>query len=173
MRRWGSLAAGFLLPIPLLIGLGLFVHYHNNKAPRHGLVGGSVVFNGGGSNFPGPTTSGGGGTSTTPPLTAVCAVAVTNITLSGTQTIDGQSAGIGTCLRILAVGETDPTTDGIYTAGSGAWTRTSDFLTASQMLAGAVIPVISGTTYGGTQWTFATTTPITVGSTALTFTQDP
>lgn len=105
---------------------------------------------------------------------AVCVDAIGPITLSGVQTIDGQSAGAGTCLRVLVLGQVDQTTNGPYLAGSGAWTRTSDFATASQMVPGALFPVLNGTsltTGAGSVWMFQTQSAITVGTTALTFSQ--
>lgn len=51
-------------------------------------------------------------------------VSVTNITLSGTQTVDGVSLAVND--RVLVTGQTDTTTNGIYVVQSGAWTRATD-----------------------------------------------
>src|ERR1041385_5292911 len=56
---------------------------------------------------------------------AVDAVSSSNLTLSGTQTVDGVSLVAGN--RCLAYGQTTTTQDGVYTVASGAWTRTTDF----------------------------------------------
>lgn len=53
------------------------------------------------------------------------AVSTTNITLSGLQTIDGQSVGTGQ--TVLVAHQTTTSQDGIYISASGAWTRAANF----------------------------------------------
>lgn len=99
----------------------------------------------------------------------VRAVAVSNITLSGAQTIDGVSIVAGD--RVLVAGQTTGSQNGIYTAAAGAWARATDADTSAEMKGGTALFVSEGTTYGNTQWVLTTDDPITLGTTSLTFTQ--
>lgn len=99
---------------------------------------------------------------------SVRAVATANITLSGTQTIDGISVGVGE--RVAAVGQTTGSQNGIYVVGSGAWTRAVDADTGT-LTANAAFYVEEGTSNADSQWRLTTNAPITVGTTALTFAQ--
>lgn len=108
---------------------------------------------------------GGGGAGTG--IAATLAASTSNISLSGTQTIDGVAVIAGN--RVLVAGETDQTTNGVYVVASGAWSRSSDFATSNQMVSGSIVPVISGALFGGSLWTFTASGTITVGSTNLTF----
>ena len=60
--------------------------------------------------------------------------------------------------------------NGIYVAASGAWSRAADYDAASELVAGTVF-VSEGTTNGNSQWTMTTDAPITLGTTALVWTQ--
>lgn len=60
---------------------------------------------------------------------AVDAATTANITLSGTQTIDGYSLSVGQ--RVLVKDQTTKTQNGIYVVASGAWTRASGSTTAA------------------------------------------
>ena len=60
------------------------------------------------------------------------AVAVANITRSGTQTIDGVALGDGD--RVLLTGQTLPAQNGLYTVAAGAWARTADTLVADMLV---------------------------------------
>lgn len=98
-----------------------------------------------------------------------CNAATTaNITLSGTQTIDGVSVVAGN--RVLVKDQTTASANGIYLVSAGAWTRTAD---ASQgtLTSGALTLIIAGTTHAGSQWYLNTSDPITVGTTSLTWVQ--
>jgi len=99
-----------------------------------------------------------------------------NITLSGVQTIDGVSVVAGD--RVLVRAQSTASGNGIYTVVSGAaWTRADDFSATGgpggtpSATAGATVFVSEGTTYGNTSWTCTTDDPITLGTTALTFSQ--
>lgn len=96
----------------------------------------------------------------------VRAMSDSNITLSGAQTIDGISIIAGD--RVLVQNQTSAPTNGIYVAASGAWTRSSDATSASQLLAASVY-VDEGTNYKGSAWVQTTAAPITVGTTAIAF----
>lgn len=91
------------------------------------------------------------------------AVATSNITLSGLQTIDGYSVQSGD--RVLTVGQTNAADNGPWVASSGSWTRVG----ASDGLSyGAVWSVINGTANGGSLWMLATPGAISPGVTNLT-----
>jgi hypothetical protein len=63
-------------------------------------------------------------------LKAAClAVATQNITLSGTQTVDGVALVAGN--RVLVIGQTDAKQNGIWLVQSGNWTRPPDFASGS------------------------------------------
>lgn len=96
------------------------------------------------------------------------AVSTTNITLSGTQTVDG--VALIALDRCLVTGQTTASQNGPYVVNAGAWTRTTDG-TTGVMTANASFLIEEGTTNGDTQWTLTTNNPITVGTTSLTFTK--
>jgi len=70
----------------------------------------------------------------------------TNITLSGTQTVDGVALSVGD--RVLVAGQTDAKTNGVYVVASGAWTRATDFDETSEVKEGNFVFVQEGTTNG-------------------------
>ena len=89
-----------------------------------------------------------------------------NITLSGEQTIDGVLTSTS---RVLAKDQSTGSQNGFYVSGPGAWTRATDADSESDLVSASVF-VSKGTTNGDTQWV-CTNDSITVGSTALTFSQ--
>jgi hypothetical protein len=91
-----------------------------------------------------------------------------NITLLGTQTIDGVAVVVGD--RVLVKNQTTTTQNGIYLVSAGAWTRTTDADTGAELV-NATCLVSEGTTLADTQFTCTTNAPITIGVTALTFAQ--
>jgi hypothetical protein len=101
-----------------------------------------------------------------------CLVATTaNITLSGTQTVDGVALSVGD--RILVKDQTNPVDNGIYVVASGAWARSDDTdgSPSNEVTSGMFTFVTSGTDNAATGWILTTSDPITVGTTALNFTQ--
>ncbi|MDR2333763.1 MAG: head decoration protein [Burkholderiaceae bacterium] len=98
----------------------------------------------------------------------VRAATTANITLSGTQTIDGIALVAGD--RVLVKNQTTGSANGLYLVAAGAWTRTTDFDSASEVL-GAAVFVSEGTTQGNQQWIMTTDAPITIGTTALVWAQ--
>lgn len=101
---------------------------------------------------------------------ASCRVATTaNITLSGTQTIDGISVIAND--RVLVKNQTTGSENGIYVCASGAWSRSTDADTDAEVVSGMYTFITSGTTNASTGWVLITPNPITVGTTALTFAQ--
>ena len=84
-------------------------------------------------------------------------VALTNNTLTGTQTIDGVAVVAGDI--VLAARQTDATANGLYTVASGAWTRVS----TPVIVQGLVVLISSGTSSSGSS--YVQTAPIvTVGT---------
>lgn len=94
-------------------------------------------------------------------------VATSNITLSGEQTIDGVLTAAS---RILVVGQTTGSQNGIYVTGSGAWTRAADSNTWNE-IAGAITAVLEGTTPNRTIWRNTNGSTGTLGTTAITYQQ--
>lgn len=92
-----------------------------------------------------------------------------NVTLSGEQTIDGVSAVTGN--RILVKDQSTGSENGIYIVDSGAWTRSTDADTDAEVTSGMYTFVSEGTVNGSMGFVLITADPITVGTTALTFTQ--
>lgn len=100
---------------------------------------------------------------------AVVAASVgSNITLSGTYTLDGFSLSVGD--RVLAKDQTTASENGIYIAAAGAWTRATDMDSSAKILAGLQVGVLNGTVNGGTYWRMTTTGTPTLGVTSLAFT---
>ena len=93
----------------------------------------------------------------------VCAT-TGNITLSGSQTIDGYGP-TATNERVLVKNQTTPAQNGIYLTAPGAWTRAADADSAAE-LSGAVVSVEQGTVNGDKRFA-QTADNITVGTTAL------
>lgn len=101
---------------------------------------------------------------------AACRVATTaNITLSGTQTIDGVAVVAGD--RVLVKAQNTGADNGIYECASGAWTRALDFDASNDLGAGVFTIVREGTANADTAWTLTTNAAITLGTTSLTFAQ--
>ncbi len=100
---------------------------------------------------------------------SVRVLATSNITLSGTQTIDGVAVVAGD--RVLVAGQTTAANNGIYVVAAGAWARASDANTSTEVTAGMYTFVEEGTTNADTAWVLSTNNPITLGTTGLTFTQ--
>ena len=93
-----------------------------------------------------------------------------NITLSGTQTVDGVSLVAGD--RVLVKNQTTGSANGIYVVVSGgAWTRATDFDTTAKVTSGAFTFVESGTTNADSGWVLTTDGSITLGTTSLAFVQ--
>jgi hypothetical protein len=105
-------------------------------------------------------------------------VATTDINLSGgaPNLVDGVTLSLGD--RVLVTGQTTGSQNGLYyvtTLGSGStgtWARTSDGNENGEIEAGMIVMVTEGTIYADTQWKLITDDPITINTTALTFTQN-
>lgn len=102
---------------------------------------------------------------------SVKAATTTNITLSGSQTIDDVAISAG--MRVLVKDQTDGTQNGIYVAAAGAWTRAADAdnTPSNEVTSGMFCYVEEGTVNADSGWVLATNDVITLGSTNLVFTQ--
>jgi hypothetical protein len=92
-----------------------------------------------------------------------------NITLSGTQTIDGVTLIAGD--RVLVKDQSTASGNGIYVVAAGAWSRSTDADTDAEVHAGMFTFIEEGTLYADSGWVLTTNNPIVVGSTALAFAQ--
>jgi hypothetical protein len=92
-----------------------------------------------------------------------------NITLSGTQTIDGTAVEAGD--RVLVKNQTAGADNGIYVAAAGAWSRATDANITAEVTPGMFVFVEEGTTNGDNGFVLTTDAPITLDTTSLTFTQ--
>src|SRR5712671_417914 len=88
-----------------------------------------------------------------------------NITLSGLPTIDGVAVAAGD--RVLVKDQTDATTNGLYNAATGPWTRTIDANNNSQFAQGMMVAVANGTANANGLFRLTTANPITLGGSAL------
>jgi hypothetical protein len=89
-----------------------------------------------------------------------------NITLSGTQTIDGIAVIAGD--RVLVKDQSTASQNGIYVVAAGAWARSTDADTISE-LAGALVNVDSGTVNGGFRYDTDLKITDTLNTTAVNF----
>jgi len=100
---------------------------------------------------------------------SVRAATTANITLSGTQTIDGVAVIAGN--RVLVKNQSTASQNGIYVAAAGAWNRATDADTDAEVTSGLFTFVEEGTANADSGYILQTENPITVGTTALAFVQ--
>lgn len=100
---------------------------------------------------------------------SVDALSATNVTNSGTQTIDGVALSAGQL--VLLVGQTATAQNGPWTVNAGAWTRPVGFDDANDAVVGAYWLVNGGTVYNGTGWKIDNAAGYSIGSTGLTLSQ--
>lgn len=93
-----------------------------------------------------------------------------NITLSGTQTIDG--VALAAKDRVLVKDQSTASGNGIYVVMHGTWLRALDADHVDKLPAGTKVTVQAGTTNGGTTWRLTTTGTIVLGSSSLAWTAD-
>jgi hypothetical protein len=97
----------------------------------------------------------------------VACATLTNITLSGLQTIDGYTTLAGD--RVIVKNQTTTANNGIYVASSGAWSRSSDADTWNELV--SAIAFVEYGSQAGSAW-FCTVTPGgTLGTTPVTWSQ--
>lgn len=92
-------------------------------------------------------------------------ISLTNITLSGTQTVNGYALVVGNLC--LVAGQTTGANNGVYVVAAGAWTRatTND---ADAEIRGAYHFITNGT-YANQRYINTNASAITVGTTAITY----
>jgi hypothetical protein len=93
----------------------------------------------------------------------------TNITLSGTQTIDGVSLSVGD--RVLVKDQTTQTQNGIYVVSSSTWSRATDADNTpdGELKGGDFTLVLEGTVGSGYGYVCSNTSAITIGTTNVTY----
>jgi hypothetical protein len=96
------------------------------------------------------------------------ATTVSNITLSGTQTIDGVALVAGD--RVLVKNQTAPAENGIYIVAAGTWSRSDDANTWDELVS-AHVWVEEGTVNEDTGWLCTSNQGGTLGTTAVTWVQ--
>lgn len=99
---------------------------------------------------------------------SVVAATTANITLSGTQTIDGVSVAAND--RVLVKDQTTTSQNGIYIASASSWTRSTDADAWTELVA-AYTFVEGGTTNGSNGYFCTVAAGGTLGTTAVTWTQ--
>jgi hypothetical protein len=98
-------------------------------------------------------------------------ISITNVALTGLQTIDGVTNIAGDL--VLLTGQTTSSQNGPWVVASGAWTRPSWWSSASTVPEGSYFILDpDGTTYKNTKWWCNNTGTITVDTTAVSFVQD-
>lgn len=100
---------------------------------------------------------------------SVRAATTANITLSGTQTIDGVALSVGD--RVLVKNQTDATKNGIYIVAAGAWSRATDADEPNEVSPGLFLFVEEGTVNADNGFVITSDAPLAVGTDPLTFTQ--
>jgi hypothetical protein len=103
-------------------------------------------------------------------LYPVRAATTANITLSGTQTVDGVALIAND--RCLVKDQSTGANNGVYVVAAGAWTRATDADGAGELVGGMLFPISEGTVNGNRVAMLTTNDPISIGSTALTFAMD-
>jgi Avian adenovirus fibre, N-terminal len=93
-----------------------------------------------------------------------------NLTLSGTQTVDGIALAVGN--TILVKDQTSVPTNGLYTVATGAWTRVPAMDTWAEV-PGMIVSVQEGTSNHDTIWLSIADAGGTLGTTSITFAQIP
>jgi len=100
---------------------------------------------------------------------SVRAATTANITLSGTQTVDGVALIAGD--RVLVKDQSTASANGIYVVAASTWSRSTDADTDAEVTSGMFTFVEEGTVNADSGWVLSTNNPIVVGSTSLAFAQ--
>lgn len=102
---------------------------------------------------------------------AVRVATTANITLSGTQTIDGVAVVADD--RVLVKNQTTSADNGIYICDSGTWERDADCDGSYDLKKGSFVYVNSGTVSAGMFYVCTSSDPITIGTSNITWAQIP
>ena len=100
---------------------------------------------------------------------SVRASTTADITLSGTQTIDGVTLIAGN--RVLVKDQSTASENGIYDVAAGVWARSSDADTSAEVSSGMYCFTEEGTLNNNAGFILNTPDPIILGTTALDFVQ--
>lgn len=100
---------------------------------------------------------------------SVRAATTIDVTLSGTQTIDGVTLIAGD--RVLVKNQNTASENGIWVVSASTWSRSTDADSDVEVTSGLFTFVEEGTVNGDSGWVLTTNNPITVGTTGLTFAQ--
>jgi hypothetical protein len=100
---------------------------------------------------------------------SVRAATTTNITLSGTQTVDGVALAVGN--RVLVKDQTTASQNGIYVVASGLWSRAVDADDNGDLTAGSFTFVEEGTYNNDSGWVISTNGEIVIGTDGIAWTQ--
>ena len=102
---------------------------------------------------------------------SVRVISTSNITLSGTQTVDSVALVAGN--RVLVAGQTNTAQNGIYVVAAGAWARATDAdnTPGDEVSTGMFTFVEQGTAFAGSGWVMTTENPVVLGTTGLDFAQ--
>jgi hypothetical protein len=98
------------------------------------------------------------------------AASTVNLTLTGTQTVDGIALSAGDVC--LVKNQTTQSANGLYTVAAGAWTRHAAMDTWAEV-PGMLVSVQQGTVNADTVWLSTADAGGTLGTTNITFTQLP
>lgn len=99
---------------------------------------------------------------------SVLAATTANITLSGTQTIDGIAVTVGS--RVLVKNQSAASANGIYVVASGAWTRATDTDIWNELVS-AFVFVEQGASQADSGWVCTADAGGTLGTTPITWAQ--
>lgn len=103
------------------------------------------------------------------PHASVRVATTANITLSGTQTIDG--VAVVALDRVLVKNQTTTSANGIYVCAAGAWSRSTDADTGAELTGGTFTFVELGTVHADQGWVATHNGTPTLGTDPITFTQ--
>ncbi|MGY3257031.1 phage tail protein [Pseudomonas chlororaphis] len=98
---------------------------------------------------------------------SVRAATTANIALAGLQTVDGIALVAGD--RVLVKNQAAAKDNGLYVAAAGAWARTTDADSNSEVTSAMLVAVEQGATLADTRWQLITDGTIVLGTTTLTF----
>jgi phage-related tail fiber protein len=99
----------------------------------------------------------------------VKAASTGNLTLSGEQTVDG--VALVASDRVLVKDQTTGSQNGIYVVAAGAWSRAADADSNTEVTPGMFAFVEQGTVNADSGWVLTNDGAITLGTTALVFSQ--
>jgi len=99
---------------------------------------------------------------------SVRAASTANLTLSGTQTVDG--VALVATDRVLVKNQTTTAQNGVYDVAAGAWTRSTDVDTWNELVS-AYVWVEGGTTNADSGWLCTVDAGGTLNTTAVTWVQ--